>query len=319
MASPLVAISSLSAKLDMVSDVRDGFEQWDDACRILGLDANPRCPARDVVDQFMVMPPLEEIVLTDFIDALSRLEVTHIIPSRDGELVFYASHSRAFAEAGIAVMICSEETVSRCLDKYAFYQFNCSDYPVIETSLSLDDSVSSWVVKERFGSGSSGLLLNVSKHLALQHAKNLQHPIYQPFVEGQEYSVDIYISRRNICMGCVVRRRDKVINGEAIVTSSIRHSEIAILATRFALDNGLQGHCLVQIIEDISGALHIVEINARYGGSSKLSISLGLNSFYWFALESSGELLDGMELIEYPANRVLDKESKQGGGGSGAG
>jgi carbamoyl-phosphate synthase large subunit len=49
------------------------------------------------------------------------------------------------------------------------------------------------------------------------------------------------------------------------------------------------GHIIFQIIEDKEGLLHIVECNPRFGGASTLAIAAGLDSFYWFLLESQGE------------------------------
>lgn len=309
----VVLISSVSAKTEMIRSVRHGFAKLDPAVVIIGADANSTCLARNHVDDFIIMPFLDQIVIADFITGLLAKGVTHIIPSRDGELLFYATHYDRFIAAGIRIMVASASALETCLDKYRFYQQLSDELPVIKTTLATNDEVSRWVVKERFGSASSGLLLDVSTESAIAKSDQLNTPVYQPYVEGQEYSIDLYISSDYVCLGYVVRSRDVIVDGEAKVTTSRDRPDIGELAVSTARAIKLTGHCLVQIIEDKLGQLHIVEINPRYGGSSGLSVDLGLDSFYWFALESSGEPLDGDLFNGYCADQTLNKlEHNQG-------
>lgn len=55
-------------------------------------------------------------------------------------------------------------------------------------------------------------------------------------------------------------------------------------------------------------------MNARFGGASHLSIKAGLDSFYWFFLESSGHNIDvypfirnkeELKLIRYPEDLII--------------
>jgi carbamoyl-phosphate synthase large subunit len=61
----------------------------------------------------------------------------------------------------------------------------------------------------------------------------------------------------------------------------------------------LRGHAVIQVIKDNFNNYHIIECNARFGGASTLAIASGLDSFYWFILESMGENID-----KYPFLRV---------------
>ena len=306
----VVMISSVSAKTEMIDAVRKGFAKLDPNVVIIGADANEGCKGRQYVDDFIAMPLIDQIDVSKFIASLVAKGVTHIIPSRDGELSFYAMHHDQFARADICVMVATVSAIETCTDKYLFYQQLGGDFPVIQTSLTSQSDEGRWVAKERYGASSSGLLLDIPAESLLAESKQLSAPIYQPYIPGHEYSIDLYISNDGMCCGHVVRSRDVIVDGEAKVTTSRVRPHIGELAERVAQAAGLTGHCLVQVIEDVSGQLHIVEINPRFGGSSSLSVALGLDSFYWFALESMGEHLDQQLLQDYPANRTLNKFEK---------
>ena len=77
------------------------------------------------------------------------------------------------------------------------------------------------------------------------------------------------------------------------------------MCASFARDFNLFGHAVMQVLVDHRGQYHIIECNTRFGGASTTSISAGLDSFYWFILESNG-----IDIGKYPFNR-LGHEIKQ--------
>ena len=128
---------------------------------------------------------------------------------------------------------------------------------------------------------------NVSKEEALHHAKQLQEPIFQPFIEGKEYSIDCYVDKNMACRGVVVRSRDVVVNGESQVTTIVHDRELAKKAAEFVTCHSIQGHSVLQVFKNANGSF-LIECNARFGGASTLSDYAGLKSFLWFLQEVNG-------------------------------
>ena len=150
--------------------------------------------------------------------------------------------------------------------------------------------------------------------IEFRHNHYLNNPIYQPFVEGQEYSVDTYISQKGKIMGVVPRRRDLVINGESQITTTVHNEEIIKATKQLLSDADLYGHQVVQFIKDKEGKLWLLECNSRYGGASAISSKCGLETFYWFVLESMGESIDDcyfpskieeVKQVRYPSDIYL--------------
>ncbi|MBB3908599.1 carbamoyl-phosphate synthase large subunit [Anoxybacillus rupiensis] len=289
----------------------------DSSMILIGGDVNPNCIGRYFVDEFWEMPSLEEMKVAELISFCKMKNIRFVIPTRDGELAYFASHRRICEEHGIFVMVSERDTIETCLDKIRFYGvLKAHGFPVIPTSLSAETlNCHYYVVKERYGAGAKSIGLHLAKQEALLHAERLESPIFQPFIQGCEMSVDLYITRAGEVKGAIVRKRDYVVNGESQITTTLKNEKLERLCMEVARYLKLYGHIVMQVIIDGEGKFHFVECNSRFGGASTLSIEAGLDSFYWFFLESQGVNLENYPFtrspiekrqIRYPTDLVVD-------------
>lgn len=298
-----VLITSLSHKIPLIREVRKALMRIDADGRVLGADSNPECIGRYFVDVFWEMPSMDKLDPELVVQYCRTNEVRSIIPTRDGELLFFSENRNLLRRNGIAVMISSPTGVHKCLDKREFFNaLKNNDYlnPIPTFNHPDPDYGARWVVKERFGAGSKNILLDVSALAARTSLNHFEKPIFQPYVEGQEYSVDLYLCQESVPKGCVVRKRDVVIHGESQVTTTVDRPDIEKICLEAAAIIGLTGHALFQIIEGISGSLNILECNCRFGGASSVSVTAGLDSFYWFFRECLG---DDLSEVSYAKSR----------------
>ncbi len=226
------------------------------------------------------------------IEGMHERDVRFVIPTRDGELLFFAEHAERFRRAGISVMISSPPAVATCLDKLAFAE-RCVELqlPAIPTALTPTElpGLGPYVVKERFGAGSRSIGLGLCRRDAEAWARTLEHPIFQPHILGAEFSVDVFRSSRLGRAIAVARSRDLVVDGESQV-STIQHDlDLEVLACRVADGLNIVGHAVVQAIR-ADDELHLIECNPRVGGASTLSFAAGLHSIRWFIEDATGVL-----------------------------
>jgi pseudaminic acid cytidylyltransferase len=297
-----ILVTSVSRKVPMLEAVRAAAKKVGKPFRVIGADTKADCIASYFVDQFWHMPPISALTASDLIDYCLRNGVGFIIPSRDGELEFLSTAREALAREGIAIMISPEDAVRYCYDKLQFsHRLRSRSFPAIATSLQLDDVPSQrMVVKERFGSGAAGMKVDVDRETARRFASTLSNPIYQDFVEGNEFSVDVYVDQSGKCKGAIARRREIIVAGESQVTATEHHLEAESLCGEVAQMLGIRGHAVFQIIESSAKELQVIECNARFGGASTLSIAAGLDSFYWFLLESRNQSLNQYPFVRTP-------------------
>ncbi len=294
-----ILVSSAAAKVPLVQAVRTAAQRLHPDIKVVAGDLNPSCLARHFADAFWLMPPTSDEHLADIISYCQEHGIGHVIPTRDGELAFWSRHRATLADAGIAVLVSAPEAVQRCLDKLEFAAFGQENgLPVILTTLSLDGqyvfdrrdgtATNSFVVKERHGAGSLSLGLNLPKAAALAHAQHLAEPIFQPFIKGQEISVDAYVSRNGQVQGLVPRTRDVVVRGESQVTTTLPDASLIARLVPIVEKLGLYGPLVLQALLTDDGTLQIIECNCRFGGASTLGIAAGVDSFFWFLQEATG-------------------------------
>lgn len=312
-----VLITSLSNKVPLIREVRKALMKMNAEGRIVGADSNPECIGRFFVDNFWEMPPTDKLNPEDVVRYCKINDIRVIIPTRDGELIFFSENKGLFQQNEITVMVPALDGVRTCNDKHRFYNIlknHANLNPIATFDSPGPEYGEHWVVKERFGAGSMNILLNLSSSQALAESKNFAAAIFQPFVQGCEYSVDLYIAQNGMPKGCIVRTRDVVNHGESQVTTTADRPEIEKTCIEAAAIIGLTGHVLFQIIEGRSGSLNIIECNCRFGGASSLSIAAGLDSFYWFFRECLGDDLSdvplvkgrqGLRQIRYAVDRIV--------------
>jgi carbamoyl-phosphate synthase large subunit len=320
-AASAILVTSASRKVPLIQSVRAAAVRAGLDARIIGADVNAEAIARSFVDGFWVMPKLSQLDAGSLLDYCRANGIGYIVPTRDGELEFFAAARATLADGGVAVMISPPDTVHNCIDKLAFCEtLTGFGFPAIPTSTSIDAiAAPRLVLKERFGAGSQGLHLDIAPADARAKAGSLSAPIFQPFIAGVEYSADVYVDRGGSAHGVVVRRRDVVLGGESQVTTTVRHARAESLCAAIAAKLGIYGHCVFQLIEDERGQLHIIECNARFGGASTLSVAAGLDSFCWFLLESRAQTLGSapfvrapreLRQVRYACDRVEELETK---------
>ncbi len=285
----------------MIEAIRNGAKKLFPTARVIAGDFNPNALARFVADEFWAMPATNEGELGGLLEGCHRRGVQVVVPTRDSELTFWREHATEFAAVGIHLIASSLDAIRLCLDKLAFAKHGISrGFRFIPASERIDNvNGPRYVVKERFGAGSRQIGLNLSKGEAISHARALQSPIFQPFIEGTEISIDTWADRYHRVKGVVLRRRDMVVDGESQVTTTFRNAEIEKEALKILNSIGLTGPAVMQAIIDPGGHLQVLECNARFGGASTAGIAAGLDPFYWSLLEISGH-----DVTQYPFNQT---------------
>lgn len=300
-------VTSVSSKVPLIKSLKKAYLKLGCDGNIIGADHNFQCIGRNFVDDFWEMPELDELPFETFLRYCNANDIKAVIPTRDGELPFFAKYKKQLQANGIDVMVSEPKVSEACLDKLLFYKkLEALGYPVIQTVKNINElDCKLYVVKECFGAGSRSLGLCLSKDEASKHAQSLQAPIFQPFVEGKEFSVDLYVDLNGKAKGVIVRARELVINGESQITSTCRNPKLEKLSINLVEELGLYGHIVLQVLIDEKEKIHIIECNSRFGGASTLSQQAGLDSFYWFLLESVG-----VDITNYPFLRT-HKELRQ--------
>jgi carbamoyl-phosphate synthase large subunit len=294
-----VLVTSISKKVPLLKAVKKAAQKISGEIKVFGGDLSPEVIGAYFVDEFYAMKRIADTDIEDVITYCREKNITLIIPTRDGELAFWAQHAdRLFAE-GITVNVSSAEAVDTCIDKMKFAEVcRQKNIPAIPTYAEPEGENRTWVVKERFGAGSEKLKLNATAAEAKEFATNLSDAIFQPFIKGTEYSVDSYVSKAGELKGLVIRKRSLVVNGESQITEIEYNSGLEQLFADIIRTLNLRGPLVLQALVNDKG-VHVIECNPRFGGATTLSVHHGLDIFYWSILEANGT-----DISPYPFVRI---------------
>lgn len=284
-----VLVSSAGGKIPLMRAVIDAARKERSTTLVFAGDLDATALSRYVADGFLVLPRTEDTNLETIRNLCQSHGIGVVLPSRDGELAFWARHMEHFASAGIEVIVSPPEAIALSLDKLRFAEHGAKNGLPIIPAWKHPQGPGPFVVKERFGAGSRSIGLNLTSKAALDHAVLLADPIFQPFVQGEEISVDAWLDRQHRVKGLVMRTRDLVRNGESVVTTTFRDDCLEAVCREVLESMPLRGPVVLQLIRDAQGRPHVIELNARFGGASTTAIAAGLDIWFWSLLEANGD------------------------------
>ena len=294
--SPRILFTSLSAKSSLYNEVLCNARSFCQDALVIGCDCNHACEAATKVKKFIQLPRYSLLSDTDLLDICNRNEITHILPTSDLELPFWAQKKKFLEEHFITTWVSDLHYIKYCEDKLVFGEaWKNSAIPSVSTYKQPNlDYIESWVAKERRGSGSRNISLGVGHREAKEVASTkINEMVFQPFIKGREFTAEIWVSRSKQCYGPLLRWRNKVIEGEAHQTTTFRNFKWeSLLRSVFLHHPGAYGHCIAQVMVGENGNLNLIEINPRMGGASSLALRGGLHSIAWHLMEDFGYIND---------------------------
>jgi len=259
------AVGSLPS-LGLIEELQDhGF-------RVVGADADSAAYGLLYLDDSYVVPPGDS---PEFTDAMKRIaaaeDVNAILPGPESEIRSLSRQKEAFREQAAMVLCPDAAAVSTCIDKSKTHDaFERADVPVPE-QYSRESIDFPCVVKPRMGGGSSGVNVAHSEAQAQVYASQLADPIFQEYVEGPEYTVDVLCDRGGRTLSVVPRRRHGVESGKSVTGETVRRKDIIDHCKTIAREVDLFGPACIQCIDGENG-LRFIEVNTRFGGGAVLSI-----------------------------------------------
>lgn len=285
--------------------------------RLLAADTTTASAAHHKADEGLLVPPVtDESYIQVLLEMVKRHDVGLLVPLTDLDLRSIAMNRQRFEELGCTTMIGSSETINRCMDKSQMNGFlTKAGLPTIRT-FSLPEFLSQpfypCFVKPPRGSASigSGRISNPSQ-LHAHVATFGEDLIVQDYVTGQEYTLDVYRTRKGEVVCVVPRQRLAVRSGEVEKALTVRSEELIQAGARLARFLGdIWGVFCCQCrrsIEQAGPVTRFFEINPRFGGGAPLSIAAGADLPLYLLQEvlglpitaRIGEFKDNLLMLRY--------------------
>lgn len=277
-----ILFTGVGRRIELLQAFRNAAVVLNKDLTIFGADMTGTAPALSYCDYIRKVVAMKD---AGYIDNLIQICVNdHIdllIPTIDTDLLVLSENKKRFEAIGTQVMISTPEMIRICRDKNNTSQF------FVNCGLQAPMPVNDWreyksgypaFIKPKDGSSSiNAFKVENAEELEI-YAGQVEDYIVQPFVEGKEYTIDIFCDWDGEPVSIVPRERLQVRAGEVLKTRIVMDS--IMIAEAKALCKAFKpcGPMTVQLIRDEKGIDWFIEINPRFGGGAPLSMKAGARS-----------------------------------------
>lgn len=297
-----ILFTGVGRRIELLQAFRSAALVLKKALKLYGADLTNTAPALAYCDYARIVPSMHS---PDYIDALLEIcredRIDLVIPTIDTDLLVLSENKERFEEAGARVLISAPDKIRICRDKNVTAHFfeECG-LKTPHPSNDLKDYRGGFpaFIKPKDGSSSINTFrANNAEELAVL-ANGVENYIIQPFVKGNEYSVDIFCDWDGKPLSIIPRERLQVRAGEVMKTRIAMDPQIIHECERLCQAFSACGPLTVQLIRDEKGTDWFIEINPRYGGGTPLSMKAGARSAEAILKLLEGETPEPFDRIE---------------------
>jgi carbamoyl-phosphate synthase large subunit len=211
-------------------------------------------------------------------EIVKKHRVSILLPTSGYDIYPYSANREALAEIGATAVVSDRETLEICRDKILTYNTMSGKYELPFTTADANEVRSFPVIaKPRYGKGSRDIIKITNEEDLNYVASNFGNTIFQEFLPGVEYTVDVLCDMNKKPIIAVPRIRLQTKAGISTKGRIVRDAELETTCMNIAQDAGIRGPCCIQMKESSEGQLQLVEINSRLGGGTIFSALAGAN------------------------------------------
>lgn len=278
-----ILFTCVGRRVELIQAFRSAAKTLNKDLTIYGVDYSETAPALFFCDQRKKVCKISDCKYIPTLLSICKEEkIDAVIPTIDTDLLLLSENKGRFEAFGTKVIISDLDKIQICRDKLKTAEF------FLNTGLRTPIPVADWAsynggypafIKPKDGSSSvNAYKVSDSKELEI-YANEINEYIVAPFINGTEYTVDVFCDFYGNPIYITPRIRMAVRSGEVLKTKISQDrkiiSETEILIKKF----NPCGALTVQLIRDNETEEdYFIEINPRFGGGAPLSMKAGANS-----------------------------------------
>jgi len=325
--SSSILFTCIGRRVSLLNSFRQAARDLKIKATLLGTDTSELSSALQLCDKgFLVKPTTHTSYIKEILSIVKNNRVKLLIPTVDLDLKLLARNKSKLAAMGCRTLVSSPEVIDVCQDKRKTYRFLLKNGFETPVTLGIGSALSNGIQKKGFkwpcflkpwdGYASRGNAVVHNRKELLFFAKKVPNAICQEFVNGTEYTCDVYVDF-GMKVRCVVpRRRIEARAGEVSKGQVVKHPGIMNEAVRLVEMLGAgPGVITLQLFLTGDKKIKFIEINPRFGGGAPLSIKAGANFPKWILQELLGKkpnirfgnFKDNLIMLRYDGEVWLEK------------
>ena len=294
-----ILFTGIGRRVELVQAFNHAAECLGISLTIHGADITQTAPALAFCGKRHIVPRIrDEKYIPTLLEICQKEHVDLLIPTIDTDLLVLSENKKAFALCGTRVLVSEPDRIRICRDKNltSDYFVSCGLMaPVTVNDYRQYNGGFPCFIKPKDGSSSiDAFKANHFDELKI-YAEHIKDYVVQPFVSGEEYTVDVFCDFEGEPIYITPRKRLAVRAGEVLKTEISQNQKIIDEIKKLIFRFKPCGPITVQLIRDKCGEDHYIEINPRFGGGAPLSMKAGADSAEALLRLLSEEHLDYVE------------------------
>ncbi len=277
-----ILFTGVGRRVELIQAFRESSCVLNKELRIYGADMAGTAPALAYCDYSRKTVSMKD---PGYIDNLIRIcnddAIDLIIPTIDTDLLVLSENTEQFEKIGTRVMVSAPDKIRICRDKNFTSQF------FVDCGLNAPMPVNDWrnynggypaFIKPKDGSSSINAYKVENSEELEMYSSQIGDYIVQPFIDGREYTVDVFCDWEGNPISIIPRERLQVRSGEVLKTRITLDERMIDESIRLCKKFKPCGPMTVQLIRDAEDIDWFIEINPRFGGGAPLSMKAGARS-----------------------------------------
>lgn len=278
-----ILVTGVGRRVELMQAFRQAALKLNVPLKLYGADMAGTAPALAYCDATRKVCAMDDPqYIQQLVDICVEDGIDLVMPTIDTDLLVLSKNLAAFERIGTKVLISRPDKILICRDKNHTGNFFIScglKAPKTYNNYKEYPGPYPCFIKPKDGSSSiNAFKVSDEAELAV-YAGQVEDYIIQPFVEGREFTIDIFCDFDGNPISITPRERLQVRAGEVLKTR-IHMDETMIDESKKIIEAFKPcGPLTVQLIQDQNtGDNYYIEINPRYGGGAPLSMKAGARS-----------------------------------------
>jgi carbamoylphosphate synthase large subunit len=292
-----ILFTSAGRRVELVQQFIKARNEYSKSSRIVSADMNSLAPALYFADAFYTVPAIKDPqYIPKLLEICEKEKIRLIIPTIDTELHKLSSNRHLFNSIGTDVLVSSIETLIISENKLNTFRFfkslNLKTPESYGQGMPHRGSFPSFIKPISGSSSINTFKVNNEKELEF-FEDYIGDYLIQEFIDGEEYTIDVFCDFEGNPIFITPRIRLAVRSGEVLKTQIKHDEQLEMQVIKIISKLKPNGPLTIQAIKNkIDDQFYFIEINARFGGGSPLSMKAGANSAYALFTLLKGERKD---------------------------
>lgn len=278
-----ILFTSVGRRVELMQEFRSAAQELKLQTELYGADMTETAPALRFCDHTVIVPRIkDDAYIPTLLENCKNYHIDAVIPTIDTDLLLLAKTKGEFEKIGTTVIVSDEDKIKLCRDKRLTSAYFVSVgllAPMPVDDFKMYSGGYPAFIKPKDGS-SSVFAYKVNSPEELESmAKQVPDYIIQPFIDGVEYTVDVFCDFNGNPVYITPRIRLATRSGEVLKTEISQDETIISEIKQLLKDYRPCGAITVQLIrQKETNKDYYIEINPRYGGGAPLTMRAGANS-----------------------------------------